>query len=228
MQPWYYVEILVLCAISFDGILGAGWPQFRPWGLARVGFLALMMTLNARPAWAEAHTRRSNLDMVADFLSQNASASDLIVLQDSWEGITFNRYYRGQAQWLSVPPIDSHEVHRNDLVMAKMNEPEAMTPVLQAITDTLASGHNVWVVGSIPIARAKDAPPGSTPLPPPSEMPTGWWFGSYSYWWNQQVIALLLEHAQMGKSEAFSAPGPVNYFEDVSVLRFSGYNAGTE
>ena len=82
------------------------------------------------------------------------------MVQNAWEGITFNRYYRGQAQWLSVPPIDSHEVHRIDLVMAEMNQPEAMTPVLRAITNTLTSGHDVWVVGSIPIARSKDVPPG--------------------------------------------------------------------
>jgi len=227
MQPWYYVDILILCAIALDGILAASWPALRPWGLLRIVFLVMMMVLNAGPAWAEAHTRRSNLDLAAAFLSQNASPSDLIVVQDAWEGITFNRYYRGQAQWLTVPPIDSHDFHRIDLVMAKMNQPEAMTPVLHAITDTLASGHNVWVVGSVPIARWKDAPPGSTP-PPPSEMPTGWWYGSYLYWWNQQVTTALLDHAQLGKSEAFAAPGPVNHFEDVSVLRFTGYNPGTE
>ena len=229
MQSWYYVEILILCAISLDGILTANWPALRPWGLMRISFLAVMTMLNAEPAWAEAHTRRSNLDLAAAFLSQNASPSDLIVIQNAWEGVTFNRYYRGQAQWLSVPPINSYQVHRNDLIMAKMNQPEAMTPVLHAIADTLASGHNVWLVGSIPIARRKDAPPGSSPPPPPpSEMPTGWWFGAYLYWWNQQVITLLLDHAQLGKSEAFSAPGPVNHFEDVSVLRFSGYNPGSE
>ena len=229
MQSWYYVEILILCAISLDGILSAGWPEFRPWGLARVGFLALMMTLNAAPAWVEAHTRRSNVDVVAAFLSHNARAGDLIVMQDAWEGITFNRYYRGQAQWLTVPPIDSHDVHRIDLVMPEMNQPEAMTPVLHAITNTLASGSHVWVVGSIPMARWKDAPPGPTPLPPlPSEMPTRWWGGSYLIWWNQQVTTLLLDHAQEGETETIAAPGPVNHFENVSVARFTGYRPGTE
>ena len=110
-----------------------------------------------------------------------------------------------------------------------MNQPEAMTPVLRAITNTLANGHHVWVVGSVPIARWEHAPPGPTPLPPlPSEMPTRWWMGSYLYWWNQQVTTLLLDHAQLGKSEAFAPPGPVNHFEDVSVLRFTGYNPVTE
>ena len=167
--------------------------------------------------------------MVAAFLSHNASVGDLIVVQEAWEGITFNRYYRGQAQWLSVPPIDSHEVHRIDLVMAEMNQPEAMAPVLRAITNTLTSGHHVWVVGSMPIARSKDAPPGPTPLPPrPPEMPTRWWVGSYLYWWNQQATTLLLDHAQQEKAETIAAPGPVNHFEDVSVVRFTGYKPDSE
>jgi hypothetical protein len=229
MQPWNYVEVLILCAISLDGILSASWPALRPWGLVRIGFLVVMMRLNARPAWAEAHTRRSNLDVVAAFLSDNASAGDLIVVQDAWEGITFNRYYRGRAQWLSVPPIDSHEVHRIDLVIAEMNQPEAMTPVLHAITNTLTGGHHVWVVGSMPIARWKHAPLGPTPLPPrPSEMPTRGWGGSYLFWWNQQVTTLLLDHAQQGKVETIATPGPVNHFEDVSIVRFTGYKRGIE
>src|SRR6266480_6634772 len=37
MQPWYYVGILILCAISLDGILSASWPALRPWGLMRIG-----------------------------------------------------------------------------------------------------------------------------------------------------------------------------------------------
>jgi len=229
LQPWYYVEILILCAVSLDGILSASWPALRPWGLLRIALLTVMMVLNAGPAWVEAHTRRSNVDVIAAFLSHNASAGDLIVVQDDGKGITFNRYYRGQAQWLTVPPIDSHEVQRTDLVMAKMNQPEAMTPVLRAITNTLASGNHVWVVGSIPIARWKDAPPGPTPLPPlPSEMPTGWWSGSYVYWWNQQVTTLLLDHAQQGNTETIAASGPVNHLENVSVARFTGYRPGIE
>ena len=229
MQPWYFAGILTFCAISLDGILGANWPALRPWGLLRIGFMVVIMALSAKPAWAEAHTRRSNVDVAAAFLSQKAAAGDLIVVQEVWVGITFNRYYRGQAQWLSVPPIDTYEVHRIDLVMAEMNQPEAMTPLLAAITNTLTSGHQVWLVGSIPITRSEDAPPGPTPLPPPpSEMPTGWWPGSYLHWWNQQVATLLLDHAQEEKAETIAAPGPVSHFEDALVVRFTGYKPSTE
>jgi hypothetical protein len=229
MQPWYYIDILILCAISIDGILSASWPALRPWGFMRIGFLVVMMLLNARPAWAEAHTRRSNLDVVATFLGRNASVGDLIVVQDAWEGITFNRYYRGQTRWLSIPPIDSHEVHRIDLVLAEMTQPEAITPVLHAITSTLSRGYDVWLVGSISIERSNDAPPGPIPPPPPpSEMPTQWWGGSYMYWWNQQVATFLLDHAEQKKAETIAMLGPVNHFEDVSVTRFTGYKPGTE
>jgi hypothetical protein len=42
------------------------------------------------------------------------------------------------------------------------------------------------------------------------------------------VTTLLLDHAQEEKAETIAAPGPVNHFEDASVVRFTGYNPGTE
>ena len=137
-QTWYYVEMLCLCAISLDGMLGANWPALRPWGLLRIGFMVVMMTWSAKAGWAEAHTRRSNVDLIAAVLSQNAVGRRPDRGADAWEGITFNRYYHGPAHWVTVPPIDSHQVHRNDLVLEKMNQPEPMVPVLREMTDTSA------------------------------------------------------------------------------------------
>jgi hypothetical protein len=226
MQAWYYVELLSFCAISLDGILSASWPALRPWGLLRIGFMVVIMMLSTKPAWEEAHTRRSNVDLAATFLSQNASAGDLIVLQDAWEGITFDRYYHGQTRWVTVPPIDSHAVHRNDLVLEKMNQPEAMAPVLRAIAGTLRGGHSVWIVGSVAVLRPKELPP--LPPPPPPGLSTGWWLGSYLYCWNTQVTLLLLNHAQQEQVRRIFAPGPVSSFENVSVLQFSGYKPDAE
>ncbi len=168
MQPWYYVEILILCAISLDGILTASWPALRPWGLMRIGFPGMMMILNAGPAWA----RSAHPSEQCQYWLQLFSAGTLRRATSSWSR-THGRVSRltgiiaARLSGLAYLRSIRNEVHCNDLVMAKMNQPEAMTPVLHAIANTLASGHNVWLVGSIPIARWKDVPPGPTPLPPP-------------------------------------------------------------
>ena len=166
--------MLCLCAISLDGMLGANWPALRPWGLLRIGFMVVMMTWGARSAWEEAHTRRSNVDLIAAVLDKNASEGDLIVVQGAWEGITFDRYYHGRAHWVTVPPIDSHKVHRNDLVLEKMNQRDPMAPVLREITNTLRSGNSVWVVGYVKVVQPNQLSP---LLPPPPGLPTKYWLG---------------------------------------------------
>jgi uncharacterized membrane protein YhhN len=154
-QTWYYVEMLCLCVVSLDGILGVNWPALRPWGLLRIGLLVGMMTWSAGAAWEEAHTRRSNVDLIAAVLGQKASGEDLIVVQDAWDGITFDRYYHGRAHWVTLPPIDSHKVHRNDLIVEKLNQPDPMAPVLREITRTLRSGNSVWIVGDMALMPRK-------------------------------------------------------------------------
>ncbi len=223
MQTWYYVEILVLCAISLDGILSANWPALRPWGLFRIGFMVVALILGARSGWAEAHTRRSNVDLVAAALAQKASVGDLIVVEDVWEGVTFDRYYHGPTPWMTVPPIDSHKVHRNDLVLEKMNQPEAMAPVLREITNALRNSNSVWLVGSVPVVRPEQLPP--MPPPPQSGLSTEWWLGLYLDYWNAQVTVHLLDHALQKQVQTIPAHRPVSHFEDLSVVQFSGYKS---
>jgi len=213
-QTWYYVGMLCLCAISLDGVLGANWPALRPWGLLRIGFMVVMMTWSARSAWEEAHTRRSNVDLIADVLGKNASAGDLIVVQSAWEGITFNRYYRGHAHWVTVPPIDSHLVHRNDLVMEKLNQPDPMAPVLREIADTLRSSNSVWMVGTMAVMSPKPSPAAGEPIK--------WWV-TYLNYWSSQVTAVLQAHARQEKILEIPVDGPVNCLENLPVRKFSGY-----
>lgn len=212
-QTWYYIEMLCLCAISLDGLLGANWPNLRPWGLFRIGFMVVVMTWYARSAWGEAHTRRTNVDIIAAALNQRATAGDLIVVQRPWEGITFNRYYRGQAHWVTVPPIDSHKVHRNDLVFEKMNQPDPMVPVLQEVANTLQSGHSVWLVGNLINIH---------PNQPPSDQPVKS-FGSYSLYWSAQVTTFLLDHALQKQLLEIPTNWPASHLEDLPVTQLSGY-----
>jgi hypothetical protein len=213
-QTWYYVEMLCLCVISLDGILGVSWPALRPWGLLRIGLLVGMMTWCAGPAWEEAHTRRSNVDLIAAILDKNASEGDLIVANDAWNGITFDRYYHGQARWMTVPPIDSHKVHRNDLILEKLKQPDPMAPVLREITSTLRSSNSVWIVERMAAVPSK-------PLSPPDPQTHEWL--PYLNYWNAQVMVLLQDHALREGVLEIPMNGPVSFLEKLSTVRFSGY-----
>ena len=215
-QAWYYVELFCLCAIAFDGFLGATWPALRPCGLLRIGFMLALMAWTARPGWEEAHTRRTNVDLIAALLEKDASAQDFIVVQTAWEGITFNRYYHGAAPWVTVPPVNSHLVHRNDLVHEKINQPEPMAPILRDMTNALANGHNVWVLGNI--TNVRPAPP---KLGEASE-----WLGTCLIYWTAQVSSTLLDHAVTGQVIKIPTGGPVCWLEDLQLSRFTGYQPG--
>lgn len=219
MQPWYYAGLITLCALSLDSILGANWPALRFGGWLRIGFMTAMVFLGAMPAWREAHTRRSNVDLAAAYLARNASTNDLILVEDAWEGITFARYYHGQTGWMTVPPINSHQVHRNDLVADFMSRPNGMAPLLGKITRTLQRGDSVWLVGNTAALRPKASPP---------QPPTGQWLGSYLDWWNWQVNTLLWSQSLKEQAEKIPALQPVSTFEDVSVARFRGLRPGAE
>ncbi|MFZ0826964.1 MAG: hypothetical protein WAO02_06045, partial [Verrucomicrobiia bacterium] len=210
-------EMLCLCAISLEGLLGANWPALRPWGLVRIGFMVAMLSWGARSAWEEAHTRRSNVDLIAAVLEQKAATGDLIVVQGAWEGITFNRYYHGRVRWMTVPPIESHAVHRSDLMLEQMSQQDSMAPVLREITDTLRSSNSVWIVGNMLIMRPEQ-------LLSPSALPIKRW-GPYINYWSAQVTAQLQDHALQEQALEMPADGLVNRLENLPVRRFSGYKS---
>jgi len=215
-QSWYFIEMLCLCAVSLDGLLGGSRPALRPGGMLRIGFLVVMMSWGGKSAWTEAHTRRSNVDLIATVLEKNAVAGDLIVVQAAWEGITFNRYYHGAADWVTVPPIESHLVHRNDLVLEKIRQPNAMEPVLKEMAEALQGGHAIWLVGY------KSAPEAN---PPPANQSIKW-LGTHLTYWEGQVMGTLLNHALQEQVVQIPPGAPVCYLEDLPLSRFTGYKAG--
>lgn len=219
-QSWYYVGMLTLCAICLEAVLGATCRAWHPYGLARVGFLVVTMALGWKGVWEEAHTRRSNVDVIATVLGSKAASRDLIVVQTAWEGITFNRYYYGKAKWQTLPPLASHEVHRLDLMWAMLNATNSISPVLAQAVETLKSGGAVWVVGKVRLGSGGSA---ASPLPLPPALPTRWWLGAYSSDWGEQLLTLLVINATENQKLDLQLPMPVNYLENLPIMRFSGY-----
>lgn len=221
-EPWYYLGMLTLCAISLDGVLSAAWSVSRLRSVLRISFLAMMMAWGTQSVSEEAHTRRSNVDLIAAVLEIKAAPGDLIVVHTAWEGITFDRYYRGHAHWMTVPPIASHKVHRNDLMWEELNRREPMAPLLAEITSTLRNGKDVWVVGSVVPLRSEKAPPA---LPPPPNLPTKWWLGPYMRHWALQLMTHLAGCSQQVVTLEIPVDKPVSGLENRVLLKFSGYRA---
>ena len=142
------------------------------------------------------------------------------MVQGAWEGITFDRYYHGRAPWMTVPPIDSHKVHRTDLMLNQMNRPDPMAPLLAAITSALENGKNIWVVGIFSVVSSDQLPP---PPPPPPNLPTKWYLGPYLGYWSAQLTAHLASQAREVRPIEIKVEGPVNIFEHLPLMRFSGY-----
>jgi hypothetical protein len=205
--------MLTLIAISLDGVLGT--VQLGRWKLWRVALMALLMGWGAKATWEEAHTRRSNVNLIAAWLDRTASDHDLIIVQTAWEGITFKRYYGGSVHWETVPPIDSHSVHRTDLLLDEMNQPDAMAPLLAAVTKTLRSGNVVWVVGRfrLPaegVLRSSVSRAGQ-PFPDPFAQ------------WSGELRARLVGEAQTISTINVPVAGPVSHYENVPLVKCAGY-----
>ena len=93
-----------------------------------------------------------------------------------------------------------------------------MLPVLQAITNTLRAGHDVWLVGEV-----------YAPRPYPPAPPAGQWAKSYLpyvFYWDAQLAATLTDHAVAGKILEIPAGQRVFRLEDVPFMRYSGYKSG--
>jgi hypothetical protein len=218
-RPWYYLPLLVLLASAFDllvGSLGSA-PEWRL-TLAIVGLLlggALFL-----PAREAALVRQTNADLTAQVVEKGAVQGDLVLLNPWYNGISFARYYKGPATWLTLPEITDHRFHRYDLLKERMAAPKPIDGVLEAVGAALSSGHRVWVVGGIHLPR-----PGRPPrvLPPAPSGAYGWFDVPYEVSWSQETGAFLQAHATQVGEAPVPVSDPVSQYERLKVLVFTGW-----
>jgi hypothetical protein len=218
-RSWYYVALLSLLAVALDA-LAVTCSDLRWIRTGRVAFAAAALAILPFNAWPKIMERQTNVDIISRKLSEVAKNSDLIVVAPWQYGITFNRYYRGAAPWITLPAIDEHRVHRYDLLQQKMASPHPIDDVLGIVRNTLASGNRVWFVGGIRLPQ-----PGERPrsLPPAPATGFGWDNVAYSESWREQLGAFVRAHAERGQSVPLSGAGPVNDFENVSLAVAQGW-----
>lgn len=179
-EPWHLAPLIGLVAFCIEIPL-AERPPFR-WvrlGTAVIAF-AVMFPLSL--GWAG--VRQTNVDLIATYLQDAARKGDLIVVEGWFVGITFKRYYGGDAEWMTIPPIEDLRIHRYDLVKERMMAVAPLAPVHRAIRTALESGHRVWVVGGLDFPRDGEVP---IPLPPAPSAKGGWREGAYYAAWSRET-----------------------------------------
>lgn len=216
-SPWYYLPLLCALAGAID--LMAAIQSHPTWvRLGRLIFAATALVFLPFAAWHSVLERDTNMDIVARQLEKNASASDLIVVNPWYLGVSFDWHYHGYARWVTIPIISDHRIHRYDLIKAKMMESEPLADLLDAIRRTLQSEHRVWIVGG-----ARPPIPGLIlSLPPAPDPQFGWSSQAYCSMWSIQLGDFVRTHVVQG--EVFLPPPPgVDITENVPVLVGQGW-----
>jgi hypothetical protein len=218
-QPWYYLSLITFVAICIDPVL---WPKaLSRFCLVRAAAAALLVLVTAIPAARVIARRHTNVDLVARNLAAAAAPDDLILLT-RWEcGVTFQRYYRGRAAWMTIPPLTDFRFQAYQPVIARMREREPLQPIIAQAAATIKSGRRIWLVGETPIPPAGEPPP---ILPPVGDGKNGW-RGSPAFYfvWVQQVMFFLQQHFSRAGVVTFPDAGPVSSFENLSVHVVSGW-----
>ncbi len=164
--------------------------------VSRLGAAALAVLALALPATVLARMRMTNVDLVEARIAAEAAPGDLVVVAPWYMGISYLRYSRGSTPWMTLPDLPDHRIHRFDLLKVRLAEPDPIAGVLGAVERTLRSGHRVWVAGSIGMDRQD---------------------------WEQRFGAFLRGHSTQGGRVPVPWDGPVNGYERLDLLVFSGW-----
>lgn len=217
-EPWYYVPLLVAVIPAIDAAIAA-WLTNVPSRAARLAFVLVVALSASFLAWRQLAERRTNLDRVAAHLAANAVEGDAVIVSPVYYGVAFQRYYKGPARWMTLPPLDETRIHRYDLIKTAMTRTEAVQPAIEAMSEALASGHRVWLVGGLP----DPGPAAVAAMPVAPSGPMGWYCGPYFVGWGRQASYMLSQHALQGQPVSIPVHGPVNPYENVPMVVISGW-----
>jgi hypothetical protein len=221
-QPWYLLPPIALVAACADVALIKLPVQFRP---ARLAIAALIIGLPLIPAIPELKPRQTSIDLVAAALNEKTRADDYVVVYPWFCGVTFTRYYHGPASWSTIPPLADTRIHRYDQLKDQLAANAPIQPVLDKISQTLAAGNRVWIVGQLPLLA-----PGQedvAPLPPAPDGPWGWSDLPYIYTWGRETERLLSRTAGHIDRVALPSTQPINFYENIPLYVVTGVKFGS-
>ena len=218
-RAWYDLPLLALVGSALEPLLAD--LCRTPW--TRLSRLVLVVALAAvllPAALPRLRMRMTNADLVARRLALTASSGDLVVVSPWLFGVSFDRYYRGPASWMTLPQMADHRTHRHALLKAALAAPHPIDDVLQGTRRALAGGHRVWLVGKLRVP-----PPGRSPpiLPPAPATAWGWNDQPYAISWELQLGALLRDHATSLRAVPVPSADPISPLEAMPLAVADGW-----
>ncbi len=217
-QRWYFLPLVCLLASAVDfAIVGLGAPvaiRFVRLLGCLVGFLGTWSS-----SCSTVIERQSNVDLIANWVGAQARAGDLVLVNPWFFGVSFNRYYRGVAPWLTVPILSDLRIHRYDLIREKMCEEDPLRDLRPTIESTLRNGGRVYLVGGVQLVGENER---ALVLPPAPRSQYGWKYLPYVTAWSQQIAEFLQAHVQTS-AEVPPFAERVNPEENVPLWQVAGW-----
>ncbi|HYL05732.1 MAG TPA: hypothetical protein VE075_06815 [Thermoanaerobaculia bacterium] len=218
-RAWYDLPLLALIAAALEP-LAAGLCRAPPARLARIVLAVALAAAMLPHELSFLRLRMTNADLIARRLASAAGADDLVLVTPWYFGVSFNRYYGGPASWMTLPDLPDHQVHRYDLLKARLASPHPIDDVLDAVRRTLSGGHRVWVVGQLRFPPPGEAAP---VLPPAPTGAAGWHDVPYVESWSMQLGATLRAHAGALARVPVPSPDPVSPLESMTLAVAAGW-----
>jgi hypothetical protein len=221
-QPWYYFVLMAIVAVSADTILGI-LSKVRAINNCRLISAGLLLVSALFVCSSVISMRLTNIDLLSGSLNKDAVNQDLILVYPWYQGITFNRYYRGKAPWMTIPEIKDHTVHRYDLIKKHISNPDQDVVLKQTYTNidsTLKSGNRVFVVGEPIFPQQGQLVP---VLPPAPQSQYGWQDTPYNITWCMQIGDYLLKHALNASLMNDKNHTNISHYEYANLYEFKGW-----
>jgi len=215
-SPWYFLPLMAVSVMCLHAIATAlikiEWKFVAP-------IAAAVLSLVMVPSITQhAFVRRTNADLVATAIAQQARKEDLVLVSPYFYAVSFQRYYNGAAPWTALPSVNDYSLHRWDLLKRAMETPDAVRHILDRAQATLDAGHTVFLVGGFPAS----APFPPSALAPAPNSASGWSFQAYVRNWGQQTSYVVHQHAAHATFVLMKESDPISSLEHLRALAVEG------
>ena len=188
--PRYFLPVSMFGAFTLDLILA----EVNPRWLATAAVASLLLSawpdpatllLRPWPPWAELTMRHTNVDGIAAVLSSRTSPGDLVIVSPWFLATSFQRYYGGDAAWMSIPELERAPMMRYDLVKRAMLNNYGVSGTEPVLRDVLRRGGTLWFVSQ---RRWTDFSRTEPPEPPaPARSPGGADYVRFRSYWEREI-----------------------------------------